>query len=83
MSTLADMLRNQITALEAQLKRGNPHECRFCMWFDCGKTDSCKCGCNQIGKERALHLEGLRALADCIDTGEIPQGDSEDEHVPT
>lgn len=72
MSTLADMLRNQIAALEAQLKRGNPHECRNCMWYAC-QPDKCHCGCGSVGKERALHLERLRSLADCIDTGEIPQ----------
>ena len=71
MSVLADLLRHDIATLEEKLKRGNPHECRFCIWFDCG--DKCSCGCGQIGKERAVILERLRYLAECVETGEVPQ----------
>lgn len=71
MSAISDALQHQINDLEAQLKRGEPHECRSCHWHACN-PDKCSCGCGQVGKERRLHLERLRYLAECVETGEVP-----------
>lgn len=76
MNSLADLLRSQIANLEAVLSKGERHECRFCLWFDC--SDKCHCGCGQVSKERRLHLDGLKALAECIDNGEVPVEDSDE-----
>lgn len=72
MSKLAEELRKQIDALEEQLKRGTRHGCRNCVFYACGGLGKCGCGCGQVGKERLLHLERLRYLAECADSGEVP-----------
>lgn len=70
---LTDLLREQIDAMEASLAKGEPHGCRFCMYFDCGKNDSCKCGCAQVSKEKRLIIERLKYLVECADIGEVPE----------
>lgn len=67
---MIDLLREEISALEASLLHTPKHECRFCLWFDCG--DKCKCGCGSVSKTKALHLERLRFLVSCAETGEVP-----------
>ena len=68
---IIDELQKQIDVLEAQLKRGEPHECRNCLWYAC-HPDKCHCSCGVVGKERKLHLERLRYLVECAESGEVP-----------
>ena len=71
MSKVIEELRKQIKQLETQLKRGEPHECRECLWHACD-PDKCHCACGTVSKERQLHLERLRYLVECAETGEVP-----------
>jgi hypothetical protein len=68
------MLREQIAELEKEVLAGTrtPHTCRFCFYFAC-QPEKCKCGCNQVHREKALIIERLKHLAQCVDDGEVPQ----------
>ncbi len=72
MSDIVELLKADIAGLEATLAKGEVHQCRFCLWFDCSKNDACKCGCGAVRGERKLWLERVRYLLECITTGEMP-----------